>query len=536
MAGLLVALAMALGLRCPQLDRRPMHNDEAVNALKLQTLWERGTYQYDPNEFHGPTLHYLSVGLLKLTGPGEVSSISETRLRMVTVLFGVGLILLLPLVADGLGRRATICAGFLTAISPAMVFYSRYFIHEMLLVFFTFLALAAGWRYTRSRKVGWALLAGAALGLMEATKETFVLNVAAAIGAGLFVWYGNRRACVNDRKTVETVFGTRCLANTPLKQGINEKRDLRACALHLAAALGVWLGTAALFFSSFFSNCGGLLDAVRAYLPWLHRAGGASPHIHPWYFYLERLGYYHVAKGPVWSEGLILCLAIVGMVAAFRKKLPEGAHLGFVRFVAVYTLLLTLVYTALAYKTPWCLVGFWHGMILLAGVGAVVSLQWVSRPQVKVAIAFVLVAGAGRLAAQAWQAGTTFCADPRNPYVYSQTLPDFTNLVAKVESLAEVCPEHKGMLVKVMAPGSDYWPLPWSLRDFTQVGWWTEVPSEPYAPVMIVSSKLHAELDEKKTHVMVGLFQLRANTFLELYVEVGLWRAYLEKTKVEESE
>ena len=61
-----------------------------------------------------------------------------------------------------------------------MVFYSRYFIHEMLLVFFSFLALAAGWRYWRSRKLGWALLAGAGLGLMHATKETFVITLAAA--------------------------------------------------------------------------------------------------------------------------------------------------------------------------------------------------------------------------------------------------------------------------------------------------------------------------------------------------------------------
>ena len=65
-------------------------------------------------------------------------------------IFGVGLILLLALVADGLGRRATVCAALLTAISPAMVFYSRYYIHEMLLVFFTAWTFVCFWRYANS--------------------------------------------------------------------------------------------------------------------------------------------------------------------------------------------------------------------------------------------------------------------------------------------------------------------------------------------------------------------------------------------------
>jgi len=36
-------------------------------------------------------------------------------------------------------------------------------------------------------------------------------------------------------------------------------------------------------------------------------------------------------------------------------------------------------------------------------------------------------------------------------------------------------------------------------------------------------------LDEKKTHLMVRYFQLRPQVFLELYVHVDLWRAYLAK-------
>ena len=164
-----------------------MHNDEAVNGIKFGQLWEHGGYKYDPNEHHGPSLYYATLALSRLTGaPKDFDQFTESRLRFTTVLFGVGLILLLPLVADGLGRNATLWAALFTAVSPAMVFYSRYYIHEVLLVFFTFLALAAGWRYWRSRKIGWALLAGAGVGLMHATKETFVITlVAAALALGL---------------------------------------------------------------------------------------------------------------------------------------------------------------------------------------------------------------------------------------------------------------------------------------------------------------------------------------------------------------
>ena len=185
--GLLLATCLALVLRCPDLSVRPMHNDEAVNAIKLQNLIEQGSYRYDPNEHHGPTLYFFAYAWTKISGVSVSAQLSEAQLRAMTVVFSLGLILLLPLVADGLGRGTMIWAGVLTAVSPAMVFYSRDFIHEMLLVFFTFLALAAFWRHYRSGKIFWAILCGAALGLMQSTKETFVLPVAAA-GVALRWW------------------------------------------------------------------------------------------------------------------------------------------------------------------------------------------------------------------------------------------------------------------------------------------------------------------------------------------------------------
>jgi predicted membrane-bound mannosyltransferase len=296
---------------------------------------------------------------------------------------------------------------------------------------------------------------------------------------------------------------------------------------HVGAGFAVWLIVALMLFSSFFTNASGPPDSVRTYLPWLSRAEGASPHINPWNFYWHRLLFFHVAAGPVWSEALILALAAVGAGAAFARKGLADANASFVRFLALYTFALTAAYTLIAYKTPWCLLNFWHGMILLAGVGAAGLLRSVRQRFFRLALGLVLAAGAGHLAWQAWQASTTFAADGRNPYVYAQTSPDLLKLVRQVEALAQVHPQGSQMLVKVIAPDSDYWPLPWYLRNLHQAGWWDQAPADPYAPVMIVSSKLQAALDEKKTHVMVGYFQLRPQVFLELYVDLNLWQAYL---------
>jgi hypothetical protein len=342
---------------------------------------------------------------------------------------------------------------------------------------------------------------------MHATKETFLITlIAAALALG-----------VNQ------------LWNRWLDATVPPARAPRLKRTHLVAAVAVWLGVALILFSSFFTNAAGPLDSVRSYLPWLHRAGGDSPHINPWDFYLHRLLFFHVAKGPVWSEALILALAVVGAWAAFARKGLANASASFVRFLALYTFALTAAYTLISYKTPWCLLSFWHGMILLAGVGAAALLRGLKQRFLRLALGLLLLAGAGHLAWQARLASAAYAADPRNPYVYAQTSPDLLNLVRQVEALTEVSPQGRQMVIKVMAPDSDYWPLPWYLRRFNRVGWWDEVPADAYAPVMIVSSKFQAALDEKKTHIMRQEFALRPRVLLELYIELELWKAYLAK-------
>ena len=152
---LAVTLATA-AVRLPRLAQRPMHTDEAIHAYKFGTLLESGEYVYDPVEYHGPTLNYFTMIPAKLCGQKTYQQINEFTLRVVPVAFGVLLVLLAVGVADGMGRPAAIVAAVLTAVSHAMIFYSRYYIQETLLVCFTFGVIVCGWRYVRSRRPGWA--------------------------------------------------------------------------------------------------------------------------------------------------------------------------------------------------------------------------------------------------------------------------------------------------------------------------------------------------------------------------------------------
>lgn len=520
---LLLAFAGALALRCPRLDVRPLHNDEAINALKLTALWEKGEYTYDPDEFHGPTLYYSTLPFVWLSSARNAGELSETTLRLVTVAFGTGLILLLLLLAEGLGRWATIWAAILTAASPAMVYYSRYFIHEMLLVFFTLFTIAAGWRYWRTRQALWAGLTGLGLGLMFATKETFVLSVAAmGLSALATLWWNQwrlqRSAVTGEKQT------SRRLSPFSLRR-LTAACNWRHITLAGFAATVVWL----LLFTSFFSNWRGLADSFLAYLPWLQRAGGDSPHIHPWYFYFERLLWFHRPKGPTWSEGLVFALAIIGMAVAFFSNRAILGHPTLARFLAFYTVILTGMYTVISYKTPWCLLNFLIGMILLAGIGAAALSRLCRRKLTRVLVIAVLAAGSAHLAWQAWSASQVHAADRKNPYVYAHTSPDLLRLVERVEAMAQVSPQGRETVVKVVSPES-YLPLPWYLRGFQHTGWWDKLPDDPYAPMIIVSANLRARMDEKsnKAYLMTGLYELRPGVFLELYVEIELWKKFVE--------
>ena len=84
---ILAATIVAIALRLPRLEQRPMHVDEAVNAVKFGELLEEGDYRYDPHEYHGPTLNYFTLLPAWLSGVQKYADLSEFTLRIVPVFF-----------------------------------------------------------------------------------------------------------------------------------------------------------------------------------------------------------------------------------------------------------------------------------------------------------------------------------------------------------------------------------------------------------------------------------------------------------------
>jgi uncharacterized protein (TIGR03663 family) len=500
--GILVgaALALALAFRLAGPDLRPMHHDEANQAVKFGTLLETGDYQYDSNDHHGPTLYYFTLPSAWIRGRATLASLDERTLRVVPALFGAGLILLLPLLGGGLGRTAVATSALLIALSPALTYYSRFYIQESLFVIFALGFLIALGRLAEHPGAGWALGAGAFAGLTYSTKETSLIVLLACLAAFAVARTWTRA----PRRT------------------LTRARRTALLALGLAAASLVAL----LLYSSFFRHPSGLVESARAFATYVERGIDPGPHQEPWYYYLGLLSY-SASGGLVWTEGLVLVLAAVGMIAAISK-----ASTGFwPRYICLYSFITTLAFSIVRYKTPWNLLPFYVGFVLLAGSGATALIDR-ARPRLARGLVVVaLVAAACHLGVENWRANFPYAADPRNPYVYAQTSPDFLRLVQRVTTVAALHPDGAGMLVKVIAGPYEQWPLPWYLRRMTRVGYWIHAAGAgrlDEAPVLVASQENAGDVDAALGDRYVSEFYgLRPGVLLTVYVERGLWKRFL---------
>ena len=486
-----------------------MHGDEAVHAYRFGQLLEANNYRYDPTEFHGPALNYFTLIPALLSGRHTYASLTEITLRIVPVFFGLVLVLMPLLLLNGLGRPVAVVACALTAVSPAFVFYSRYYIPEMLLVCFTFGMIVSGYRYARSKKWLWALRTGVFAALCFATKETSVIAFVAIIVALAIVLLTRKEG-------------------RPMLNLVHPGH----LVLAIIGAVVVW----GLFYSSFFNNPAGLIDSFRSYATYFHRAGNNQFHIHPWYYYFKLLLYNKADGGPPWTEAFIVILAVVGLIVVISRRGVSGLDSNLLKFIAGYTVIITVVYSAIPYKTPWCLLSFYQGMILLAAIAIVAILNLLGRLLSRVILAAFFATFATDLVLQAFVANFISFAEPGNPYVYAHPTKDVLAIARRVEEVSRAYPAGREMPIWVLCPQGDYWPLPWYLRSFKNVGYYNDV-NEIFspAPVVIASAGLEGRLITRlfdlsppgQKNLYVPLFdkgiELRPRVELRGYVTKDLW-------------
>ncbi len=462
------------------LKTRTMHGDEAVNAIKFQKLYfpkpnTTGTFQYDPDEYHGPSLYYLTIPFAWLSGKQSFKATDESLYRSVPLFFSLALIPLSFLFRKELSIVGCAVAGILLIASPAFSFYSRYYIHEMLLVFFTFSTIASGFGYFSAKmplKKYYAIGLGISLAMMHATKETSIIA-----WAGFF--------CGIIYLLIEARFKTKHgKTHKPKKSPSLAKKHL---LLLITAALSTWL----LFYTSFFTQSDGLLDSLTTYFHYFKKSGANTnaSHNQPFWFYHQKL--WSVTYGKmVWSEKLILIGAACGLILAFLPfALPKNAK-PFARFIAIYSLTISLIYCTLPYKTTWSMLTFLHSYILLCAVAthaflhmiaSLFSIQQTSptyhpfHPRRVIGYIFqtVLCVALFFPIQNLYQTASKtiskkYESHKKNPYCLGQPLNGAKKLGQLTDQLAKLLDKDQPLIVYLNLTPGPYsqlpWPLPWYLR------------------------------------------------------------------------
>ena len=190
-------------LRYWNLGAKPLHHDESLHAyFSLQLLHDlenwlgcyapgASCYTYNPL-LHGPFQFHLIAFVYRvsqLLGAPD-NGVNTTTVRIGAATLGSAIVFLPYFLRDFLGKVGAWLAAFLLAVSPSMVYFSRFAREDIYMAFFTLLMVVAAARYIRTRKMRWILIGAAAFSLSYATAEATFLTIAifGSFLIGLLIW------------------------------------------------------------------------------------------------------------------------------------------------------------------------------------------------------------------------------------------------------------------------------------------------------------------------------------------------------------
>jgi uncharacterized protein (TIGR03663 family) len=258
-------------------------------------------------------------------------------------------------------------------------------------------------------------------------------------------------------------------------------------------ALVVFLAVSVLFYSSFFTNYPkGVYDSLRTFQVWTKT--GRQAHMHPLWKYLEWL---------ILQESPLLALGIVGAAIAVWR--PKNS---FALFCALWAFGTLAAYSLVPYKTPWLTLNFIVPLALVSGSALQAIYQFGANDVRVLAAILILTVGIGVYQSidlnffnydnDRKTIDLNFQKEPARfqyyTYVYAHTRREFLQLVEKVDQIASSSGEGHKMGITIVS--SEYWPLPWYLRNYTRVGYYGRMTGSS-EPVIIASESQRADIQSR---------------------------------------
>ncbi len=509
---------------------RPMHCDEANQAYKTGILLEKGIYKYDPHEHHGPLLYYSTLPVFYFCKVTHFKDTTETMFRSIPVFFSLLLFLSILTLKKYIGNPAFLVSSLLLAVSHAFFFYSRYYVHEIAFVLFSSIFIFSLWSYINQQNILSIIVAGVSLSLAFATKETtLIVLFATSLSVIITFFYLFKTSQFVGTYSILTIYP------------VTLWKTYKYISLFFISFFIPWL----LLFSSFFKNPQGLLDFFRAYQTYLFRAcgeGSSGIHDKPWWYYLQILTYFNKTVGPIWSEGFIILLCCIGIMSSLyliiqifiQKKCSEKERkLSALYIFLFFSFFITfLIFSLIPYKTPWNILFPLLGMIIFAGIGFQFLWQKFHRIWARIILLIFLTVGTYHLSNQTYQGNFIYYADISNPYVYAHTSSSLVKMIDRIYQLSDILSKNnKEIIVFVIDPTNDYWPIPWYLRKIDKKGFWSKTPSDiDTVPFWIVSPELSHEFEKviNGKPYMKEVYTIRPGVFRYLYIEQSLWDKFIE--------
>jgi len=410
---LIAILLIALITRVWMLTARPVDHDESIHAYLSYILLKDHIYRYDP-DYHGPFLYFATAGLFAIFGDSIFVA------RMLPVAFSLIAIAVAFEFRRWIGKGAYVFT-FIMLFSPSILYYSRYFRNDMILVGSFLAVIYSYFRYLECGKERFVYLGVLFFTIMLCSKENAYIYLFIFLSFVLFYGLWNDGFGYLKRKILDW----------------NVKK-VRMILISLAIFSTIYVS----LYTAGFTDWSGLERATIGAVERWFMVGGHGDHWKPIYYYSLILIQY---------EFMPLALAIIS-VPQFLKRLRELSRLEAFSF---YWLVMTLIaYHLLTHKVPWLTVHIVTPMALFGSL----YVERLDSKSFRILLAILAVA---TVCTSFYLSYVDYNDAVNQMLIYIQVQPSAVELAHKIIYLYE---HHHSVVV--YEPTNDYWPLPWYLRHY----------------------------------------------------------------------